>query len=190
MARKVRHPHQVLEASEMVVGQLYSFVHAYESGSCSDSAPSYTMGGVIDDSHAAARRLGHDLDSADPPKVEMLLATPGAGPIVTVHMDGWCDGDEMEQDPTLMYWRACLGREIGWDMLSSYLGPEEENERGDYHTVVVPSQRWADDPRLHVSNWSNPDGVVERAIVAESAAGWERRMRARAHAAMARALGF
>lgn len=151
------------------------------------------MGGVIDDSHAAARRLGHDLDSADPPKVEMLLAAPGDGPIVTVHMDGWHDCDEMEQDPTLMYWRECLGRDTGWDMLSSYLGPERERDRdeqNDNHVIVVPSQRWADDPRLHVSNWSNPNGVVERALIVEDAAGWERRMRAKAHAAMARALGF
>lgn len=187
MTRKVRHPHQALEASEMVVGELYAFIRAYENGV--DYAAHYTMGGVFDDTRAAAVRLGHDLDSAGEPEIEMLIAGVGAGAIVTVHMDGWRDGGD-ETDPTLMYWRECMGRGLGWDMMWSYLGPERE--RADSaHTLVVPSQRWADDPRLHVANWSNPDGVVERApIAAESPAEWERRMRARAHAAMAETLGF
>ncbi len=191
MTRKVRHPHHVLEASEMVVGQLYAFVSAAEFGRVWVSR--YTMGGVFDDTRAAARRLGHDLDSVGYPKVEMLLPGAGGGPIVTVHMDGWHAHGEMKQDPTLMYWRECLGQDIGWDMMWSYLGPEMEGEEehNDYHILVVPSRHWDDDPRLHVSNWRNPGVVVKRTpIVGEFAAEWERRMRAKAHAAMAKMLGF
>lgn len=185
--RKVRHPYQVLETSEMVVGQLYAFIYAHEDGNC--FASRYTMGGVFDDTRATARRLGYDLDSEDSLRIEMLIASVVAGPIVTVHTDGWHDGEE-EQDPTLMYWRDCLGGVSGWDRIRCYMGPEEK-EGDERHFIVVPDRHWADDPRLHVANWSNPDGVVERAlIVVESAAGWERRMRARAHAAMAKSLGF
>ncbi len=187
MTRKVRHPHQVLEASEMVVGQLYAFVTACRN--LGTSVSRYTMGGMFDDTHAAARQLGHDLNSANPPKVEMLLIAPPAGLIVTVHMDGWRHlSSKMEQDPTLMYWRECFGGGANWDMMWSYLGPEREDR--DRHTIVVSSQHWDDDPRLHSTNWHNPDGVIERAAVVESAAGWERMMRAKAHAAMAKALGF
>jgi len=172
----------------MVVGQLYAFVHAREDG---NSVSHYTMGGMFDDSYAAARRLGHDLDSVKRPKIEMLLATPDAGPIVTIHMDRWFGSDEPADGPALVYWRECLGREIGWDRLHSYLGPEKERDEGvDGHVIVVPSQHWDDDPRLHVSSWSNPNDVVKRILIAEDAVGWEQKMRARTHAAMAKALGF
>lgn len=190
--RKVRHPHQILEASEMDAGQLYAFVHACESGR--HSVSHYTMGGVVADSPAAARRLGHDLDrgyllgSTEEPQVEMLVAAAPAGPVVTVHMDGWFAGCSAPASvATLVYWRESPTRRTDWDTLLTYLGPPAETY-DDQHFLVAPAREWEADPRLHSANWDNPDIVVERAV--ESAAGWERRMRARAHAAMARMLGF
>ncbi len=180
--------------SELVVGERYAFVHACQSGN--HFVFHYAMGGVVADSAAAARRLGHDLNhgfllgSKDEPQVEMLIAAPATGPVVTVHMDGWHAGcSVLASSPVLVYWRQKYGCRTGWDLLTTYFGPPEK-EYDDHHCLVVPVREWDADPRLHVATWSNPDGVVERASSAESAAGWERRMRARAHAAMARMLGF
>lgn len=192
--RKVRHPYQVLNASEMVVGQQYAFIFASEFSGI--DARHYTMGGVINDSHAAAIRLGHNLDLIKELRidmlVEMLVANAPSGSVVTVHMDGWHVDHGSTLVPALMYWmRGVNGRTTGWDRLSAYFGPEEEGHEYDHdHCIAVPRQRWEDDPRLHVSNWDNPNGVVERVSDVENADDWERKMRARKHAAMAKMLGF
>ena len=91
--------------------------------------------------------------------------------------------------PTLIYWGGPCG-DPSWDALATYLGPEEKDYDDYRHCIVVPSQRWEDDPRVHVASWNNPDGVIERALLAESAAEWEHRMRKKTHAAMAKMLGF
>ncbi len=169
----------------MATGEMYAFVTAYEG---SNSVSHYAMGGVFADSVAAARRLGHDLDSTEEPRVEMLVAAPQSGLVVTVHIDGWWYGGDPDEDPTLMYWRECRP---GWDAMSTYLGPTvPDRESDDHHCIVVPSRAWDADPRLHATNWGDPNAGVERAGGMEDAAGWERRMRARTHAAMAKALGF
>lgn len=72
MTRKVRHPYQVLEASEMVVGQRYAFIRVRESNSSLVSH--YAMGSVLGDSCAAALRLGYDLLSVEKLQVEMFVA--------------------------------------------------------------------------------------------------------------------
>lgn len=192
VARKVRHPHQILDKSEMVVGERYAFVSAFER--C-NSIHHFVMGGTFDDSYSHARHLGHDLDSK--PRIWMLFPGAGEDDIATIHMDGLrpdC-GDKViatGYGATLVCWRD--GCAAGWEFLCDYLGPEESPSETvgpfGYHLIIVPGSAWEDDPRLHSSFWSDPNVIVRRACEAESPADWESMMRARTHEAMARALGF
>lgn len=169
----------------MAVGERYAFIHAYRT---SNDVSYYTLAGVFDDTRAMARQQGHDLDLATSPIIEMLVAVPPTGPVITIHMDGWRYNSTIVLAPTLMFWRDhTVASRWCWDQISTYLGPGENSH--SYHSIIVGARQWDADPRLHVADWSNPDGAVEKAVV-ENAADWERRMKARAHAAMAKALGF
>lgn len=187
-----------MDASELAVGKKYAFIYVREFHN--DIVEHWVMGGMFTDSVATARRHGYDLHLKDA-RLEML--SPGAAVdehIVTIHMDGWY-GRGFTCTPcthpaTIMYWNKD-GISTGYDMLSTYLGRNDDNWPGN-HTIVVSSQGWNDDPRLHSTDWNNPDGVVEMAsggasvdgAVAESAIDFDRRTKAKYDAALARALGF
>jgi len=61
ITRKVRHPYQVMEAAEMIIGERYAFVN---KGPGSSGIFKFVMGGEFADSVAAARAFGHDLNAS------------------------------------------------------------------------------------------------------------------------------
>jgi len=184
--RKLRHPHQATELSELSPGASYAFVVLVDSRWGRPEHQDYVMLGVVRDSFASILARG---DRGETPEAFFDIP-PGSHPgFVTVHMDGWFrfGSDPIPDDePTLVYWDPA-GLRTGWDDMESYLG---ETERPDaaMHCVAVPSAEWALDPRVHVVDWINPDDTVARA--APHWAGEEARLRGKRDRALRRLLGF
>jgi hypothetical protein len=166
--REVRHPYQILEASEFVVGDNYAFIY-----NASGSDPStYSFGGIVEYS------VGKDENSI----LSDFVSPPSTSErLFMVHKDGWY---QQPGYPVLIYWRH--GKEYdGWDQLTTFLG--EETESMYVNHMIVSGKHWSMDPTIHPS-------PVKRKISSSSVqlnpANWEQEMRKRTHDAMAKVLGF
>ena len=161
MRRKLRHPHQVMEASELVVNEWYRTPTLYRDGHMWDHKAFLLLGRVRSTPRAA---LGHKDVSVGGG------ATPG---LLTIHEDGWFGRPILEYPPpegdlfgtpTLYYWNM-RGDTRGWDHLASYLGEPRPGHGDDakMHCIMVPEAAWLADPRMHVVDWINPGDAVVRA---------------------------
>ena len=167
MEREVRHPYQIMDIDELVVGETYVFAGTeYEYGSWVDYL---VFGGIVDDSKNA-----HDQASlkvfVDPPKTEKS--------IFLIHRDGWnrFGGSDV---PTITYWRG----DGSWDKLTTFFGPRDDRDaRNEFLYIIVPIQYWSDDPQIY----NHP---VERLLNVERVMT-EAEMKKRYDKAMAKALGF
>jgi len=172
--RKLRHPHQAMEMSDLVANEWYRTPTLYRDGHLWDFKTYLLLGVVLDSPRAA---LGHEEPDASlffrvPPHPGTYSgsATPC---LLTVHKDGWFGravadyppppGDLLDA-PTLCYWNA-RGEWQGWDHMASYLGEPRPDcgDKGDMHCIMVPEAAWLADPRIHVVDWINPDDTVVRA---------------------------
>ncbi len=184
--RKVRHPYQIMELSEMIVGKNYTFI--FHIKGCRIDAECRMFGGIIKGSYKTAKQRGYDLDHCNINlKCFMDLIKDQ---VVTVHMDGWTKHLKKPlSEPISIYWDD--GYEIGYDSLNSWVGPEEYLEDEDC-SIVVPSRHWNNDPVIHVLDWINPDCVVNRVCdqKIENASDWEIKMKNKKHDAMRKMLGF
>lgn len=169
MNRKVRHPYQILEAEELIVGNRYAFVSNH-NGPMPPFIHFYVFGGIIEGDSSTYKRS---------------ITTP---PTVTVHLDGKTSRNAyILQSPTLMYWRE---PDTNWDCLATFLGPQE-SDLLNLCSIVVPEQRWNDDPKIHVLDWENPNDIIERKIdVKDNDEDWEAKINVKRDAVMARAFGF
>jgi hypothetical protein len=170
MPRKVRHPYQILEASELVKDEEYVFVSISDGGG--NWVETHLFGGAFKDSGDIVK---------NPPRI----ASP---PIMTIHLDGKHPDFKNKDEPIFVYWKKFTG----WDWMSTYLGDTNTtNPLIDNH-AIIPKKHWDNDPKLHVLDWENPDDVVERKIHTSSNVDmdWEQKINARRDAAMAKAFGF
>lgn len=169
MNRKVRHSYQILEVEELIVGNCYAFV-SRQSIFKSPCIDLYVFDGVIEG------------DSSD---YKRSITTTNA---VTIHLDGQTPRSNIidRGSPTLIFWTE---RGADWDFLRTYLGKHSAGDAS--HCIVVPEQRWKDDPKIYVLDWENPDDIIERKIdVKDSGEDWEKRINAKRDAAMAGFFGF
>lgn len=194
MKRKVRHPYQILDISELVIGREYYFI-SISQWTNFVGAP-LAFGGVIDDSWLTANKRGYDLDNvpSDQMSLDMFLDLSLIihKNMFTIHNDGLCHGPAIhvkQNYPILQYWRK---NRDGWDNLSTYFGDQEPG--GPRHTIAVPRIHWEKDSKMHIVDWENPDDTIERIgseiVGNENVADWEQRMKAKKHDAMRKMLGF
>ncbi len=163
MQRKVRHPYQILEPEELVVGEQYVFVF---QGGASLSYDLYIFGGIIKDNQSIIK---------NPPDT--------SPPTVTIHPKGLMAQDFAEyRDPTFMYWRT---PNRGWDNLSTYLSEPLANRRC---SIIVPEKHWKDDPHFYDDVVERKISQTPKGLQIE--ADWEQKMRTKRDIAMAKALGF
>ncbi len=196
--RKRRHPHQVMDVTELTIGARYAFVSSYRGITYQDiDVTMRLMVGVMSNTAKQASQRGSDLMKFQNPgqrgffgtlPLEALLNDdfgPHAGAeIVTVHQDGWNERGDRGDQPTLTYWAEIGHMWRGWDHVSTYFGPLEPKPKSTHdihnHCIVVPEDRWLADPRLHAA--VEPDDV--------SPADFEQRMRSKRDKAMRRLLGY
>lgn len=177
MSRKVRHPYQILEASELIKDELYSFITADQSHKSGThySVDTYIFGGTFKDSKDIIK---------NPPKLFKQS-------IVTIHLDGVYPDMPVPRDkPLFVYWRNYHN---GWDNMSTYLGDIDiENLLADVHHIIVSQKHWADDSKIHVLDWKNPDDVIKRKIHVFSNIdmNWEQRINVKRDNALAYFFGF
>ncbi len=189
--RKRRHPHQVMGVADLAAGGVYAFVTSW-GGQSDTYCTMRVVGAVLPDTMGLAKRRGVDpsvlrCDEGGPtiyqkklPLATLLDDIPRVGAeILTVHMDGWSEMGDTADHPTLSYWQEGDHAWRGWDKAITYLGPSEPQPRdgAERHCIVVPDDRWLADPVIHMGV-ADPDG--------ETAAEFERRMRAKRDAEMSR----
>jgi len=186
MRRRRRHPHQAMDAAGLAPGARYMFVtdHA-ASARCRayTEAGLKTMAGVVP--NAGANLLWNAGAKGEKALARMLNVSCLADgeEAVTVHPDGW-NGGRLPAAASLAYWTRDGFR--SWDFLHTFLySAGGEEPLGDCHCIVVPERRWLADPRLHVTDWGAEGGGAPTSP-AESAAGFEQRMRAKRDEAMRR----
>jgi len=194
--RERRHPHQVMEIAELSVGGVYAFVSVWDGED--PNCTMRTVAALVPDTIGLAKRRGWNPDMlrtrpGEPTLYQRLLPLEtlldGApllanAEILTVHLDGWSEQGDTGDCPTLSYWAESGGRIVwrGWDEANMYCldsDPQPKPYRkGDRHCIVVPWRHWLDDPPgLHAAV-ADPAG--------ESAADFDRRMRAKRDEAMRR----
>jgi hypothetical protein len=198
MNRKIRHPYQILNISELIVGNNYCFISDNPKTTFLSSS---VYVGVIEDSLAAASKNGCNLNTTpnsvltcsvftDPAIIDTtwIIKNKLTLNMFTIHFDCWMPNNLFTDDSTLVYWEK--NGTTAWDYMSTFLGKTEL--KGNTHCIIVPQKNWNDDQRIHVRDWENPDCVIERANIntIENAVNWEKKMRAKKHTAMAKALGF
>jgi hypothetical protein len=129
MARKVRHPYQILDISELVVDRDYCFV-------CSTSkellVKRRTFKGFIQDSWLTASRRGYSLSTISKQllKIDIFFDTSVANEsFFTIHNDGWCYDNKTVNNPTIIYWYE---DENGWDNLTAFIGGVCEPKKHHY----------------------------------------------------------
>lgn len=171
MDREIRHPYQILDANELIIGQFYMLV--------SDKIVSgflkfpFVFGGIVKNSNRKYNTNGRAF-------VSSLIASRKR--YITIHMDGW-NGRDYSDCPTLIYWQ---GSDNAYDFLSGFIGPITCATH--LTNIIVPEQHWLNDPKVY-------DGVVERHPSVckgdvDTPADWEKKMKLKRDAAMAKAIGF
>lgn len=189
VARKVRHPHQVADVSEMIPGHSYAFVTITSRVLDRLWAGRYVFGGAFSDYLAAICLRGHNPRLAR--RLEVYRAATARGPrprlarrlevgmltdftgdtdvasgippadIVTIHTDGIRNPNDLDStiDATTIMYWRADGTS-SWDLLETFLSGGPTTRR---HCLIVPEPEWDADPHVHVLDWVNPDDVVERA---------------------------
>ncbi|KKN91142.1 hypothetical protein LCGC14_0220070 [marine sediment metagenome] len=175
MTRKVRHPYQILEADELIIGERYALILSTYHGL---NFMAYVFGGIIKDNLSAIN---------NPP-----ITDPRT---FTIHFKGLRnDGVDSllpARLPTIVCWPSRKGFHIDWDYVETYFGEKEDCK--DTHAIVVSERHWADDPKIHVLDWENPNDVIERKIGKTNkvvSGDWEQQVNAKRDAAMADFFGF
>ena len=197
MDREIRHPHQILYISELIVGNNYYFII---KNKIEMIARPHTFVGVIQDSYVTASKNGYNLNTIPKSLIacEMfvnstmidttwIIRNKPKLDMFTIHQDGWMPLNQRFDDSTLVYW----GKDgEGWDYVNTFCGNTEF--KGATHHIVVPQKDWNDDPRVHILDWENPNHITKRVNISitESPVDWERRMKAKKHEAMRKVLGF
>lgn len=169
--RKIRHPYQILEAEELIVGEKYAFISRYSRED--PDIDSLIFGGIIKEDN---------LVIDNPPQT-----TPFT---FTIHPSGLqSDLKTNKRGSTIVYWLDSYPR---YDLLSTFLG--EIDGSMHKHSIVVTLKHWDNDPKMHVLDWVNPDDIIKRFCVQnhdiETPAEFEKRMRQKKHDAMREMLGF
>ncbi len=158
MNRKIRHPYQIIELSEMIIGKRYAFIFHVKNSTI--DVEDYVFGGIIQDSFFTAQQRGYDLNLDKIGSIAFIDSVDDN--IFTVHMDGWTQRlKPLFGGPITTYWNG--NQECGYDSLKSWVGKEECPEDDDC-SLIVPSRHWNNDPKIHVLDWINPDETVQRAI--------------------------
>ena len=180
---KCKHPHQVMDISQLTVGVRYAFVGARKSadGTYPDvdiHARVMVIAGVVSDTIALAQQAGLDpmqLNQLrhDVPNITMsallgdVLGHVTSTDFVTVHQDGWgyVAYNAKVDHPTLAYWTAQrIWR--GWDLAATYFncsGPEHITTPGR-DCIVVPEDLWLADPRIHAVYDESPTDLDGRSV--------------------------
>ena len=169
-----RHPYQLLDMNELVVGQSYAFVSYFHRFMLNINY--YMFGGIIKDSG--------DVDETA--TVDTFVVSPDTTKnIVTIHLDGWNPIKSLVRklgDPVLVYWKRSGNATYDW--LYTYLSNKKNCNNGP---IVVPERHWKDDPQIY----SNPIKRKTKLMSVSGtemldAASWEQKMRQRTHDAMAK----
>ena len=170
---KRRHPMQILDAAELVAGEVYALVLAY-SDSRTNLYEQRCLAVVADTERLLLERgRWRGVQGDDEYTLDDLMDAESAinatetvqtvmGPTrltdridsFTVHLDGWT--------PYKRRTRTILVDWCGWrrqyEADTAYAFNKNDPEQ---HTVIVPVTAWMADPHIHVLDWVNPDDVVE-----------------------------
>lgn len=195
-ARRVRHPHQVMDASGLSVGARYAFVMAErrQPTECLIRA----MAGEVGDAVGLAMSRGWNALARAAAGIDTPLAALldnfrafDTGAAVTVHPDGWRGCETKAPTPTLVYWSD--GNQVSWDPLHTFLGPSSPLAKELLYTfhAVVPEERWLANPNMYERvAWRGADQSAADPAGTETPADFDRRMRAKLDRALRKRLGF
>lgn len=170
---KRRHPAQIMNAADLIVGEVYALVTRWEDGT-TDLFEQHCLA-VVADTERLLRKRGRwhgqangneeytladlmDADSAIDATRIILAAVKGLGTWITpftVHLDGWVPDEPKKSEPMLLDW-CDAKRDYGVECAYPF-----DKDNMDSHTVIVPAAAWLADPRFHVLNWANLGDVVK-----------------------------
>ncbi len=176
MDREVRHPYQILNVDELIVGQNYTFATGYRSGEFMNGFRGIFCGminGYRDTNPDARPETFINQSVLDSIDSECCL--------VTIHMNGWTRYSPADDnDPILVYWGP-----DGWDKLDTYIGSQAS---GGCISIVVPHNHWENDSQIYLNPIErHPDMCKNTASAPDD---WEVKIKSKRDAAMAKMFGF
>ena len=179
---KRRHPMQIMEAAELVVGDVYAFVACHDGHT--DLYEQHCIAVVTDTGRLLASRgrwrgqacsddayiLGDLLDvqsvfSAAAVPQAIIVADDDIIPF-TVHLDGWVPDGSKKSESMIVDW---IDDE---DFCNEHYSFDQGATR-EGHFIIVPVADWISDPRVHVLDWVNPDDIVKPPMRTVGALGSE-----------------
>ena len=165
---KRRHPMQIMDAAELVAGDVYAFVVCYKDDADDLDLYEQRCLAVVADTEQLLKKRGCWRGPADCDEVygldDLLDAKPAFNTtgaiqptmkgltVFTVHLDGWVPDEPKGPGPLIVDWNSRYDVECVYQF---------DDDTAESHNIVVPVAAWLADPRIHVLDWVNPDDVVK-----------------------------
>lgn len=175
---KRRHPMQMIDAAELVAGDVYAFVICYEDGADDLSLYEQHCLAVVADTEQLLKKRGYrrgpagwddeayrlgglldaksafDATRAIQPAMKRT-SNPEGITVFTAHLDGWAPDRPNGSGPSIVEWND------RYDGECVYQFDDFSADTTVSHSIAVPVAAWLTDPRVHVLDWVNPDDVVK-----------------------------